>query len=353
MPQPFPAAKMGPMSPLPQPRTPEPMSAPTLRWGILAPGGIARSFAAALRSGTRQEIGAVASRDLSRAESFARDFEVGRAYGSYAELVADPDVDAVYVASPHSEHREHALLALDAGKPVLVEKAFARSAAEAAEVVETARSRGLFAMEAMWTRFLPHVDVVRQVLESGTLGEVETVFADHGQPLYPDGPQRLADPRLAGGALLDLGIYPLSFASMVLGGIAQVRASGVLTPEGVDAQEAMTAIGPRGGVGVLHATMTALTATVASVIGAAGRLDLSGPFYGHATVRHTLRDGSEAGMWEPPTREHGLQYEACEVARCITDGRTESPLMPLDETVQIMATMDEVRRQLGVVYPGE
>ena len=242
---------------LPAPRTPDPTTAPTLRWGILAPGGIARSFATALRARTGQHLQAVASRSLPRAEAFAREFGVTTAYGSYAELVADPDVDVVYVASPHSEHHAQALLAIEAGKGVLVEKAFTRNATEAAEVVAAARRAGVFAMEAMWTRFLPHIDVVRQCLEQGLLGEVCTVTADHGQQLYPDGPQRLADPALAGGALLDLGIYPMSFAHLVLGGFTSVTATGQVTDLGVDAQDAITVTSAAGGLGLLGTTMLA------------------------------------------------------------------------------------------------
>lgn len=341
---------------LPTPRTPDPMAAPVLRWGILAPGGIARGMAAALRARTRQEIVAVASRDLARAEAFATEFGVDRAYGSYAELVADPGVDVVYVASPHSAHREHALLAIEAGKPVLVEKAFARNAVEAAEVVAAARAQGVFCMEAMWTRFLPGMDVLRQALADGVLGEVETVFADHGQPLWPGGPQRLSDPALAGGALLDLGIYPLSFASWTLVGIESVTATGSVTDEGVDRQESMTVVGRGGGIGVLHATMAARTRTRASVAGTSGRIDLGDPgrsWYGPTSLELTSRDGAQAARWEPTDRDHGLHFEACEVARCITEGRLESELMPLDETVAIMGMMDDVRRQLGVTYPGE
>lgn len=344
---------MGRVSHLPEPRTPDPMDAPPLRWGILAPGGIARSFADALRAETRQEIAAVASRDLGRAQAFATDFGATTAYGSYAALVEDPAVDVVYIASPHSEHYDHALLALDADKPVLIEKAFTRNVAEADEVIGSARSRGLFLMEAMWTRFLPHIDVVRQCVDQGRLGELVTVFADHGQPLFPNGPQRLSDPALAGGALLDLGVYPIHFAAMLLDRFAAVQASGTLTDQGVDAQEAVTVTSPSGAMGVLHATMLARTPTTASVVGTEGRLDLDTRFYGPTSVRLTARDGSAGDVWEPPTRERGLQFEAAEVARCISEGRTESEAMPLDETLRVMALLDEVRRQLDMSFPGE
>ncbi|WP_035915790.1 Gfo/Idh/MocA family protein [Knoellia sinensis] len=344
---------------LPTPRTPDPRSAPVLRWGILGPGNIAREMASALRAETDQVIRAVASRDLTRAQGFADEFGAHTAYGSYEELVADPDVDIVYVASPHSEHHAHARLALDSGKHVLVEKAFARNATEAQDILHTASAKGLLAMEAMWTRFLPGIDVVRQCLEDGLLGTVENVFADHGQALHPDGPQRLSDPALAGGALLDLGIYPVSLASFALGGIETVSATGRLTDEGVDAEEAVLVTGPRGGRGLLHATMTSRTPTTASINGTDGRLELGDPddpmnlWYSPSRVRYVSRDSQTDVSWEPASREHGLHFEACEAARLVDAGLTESPLLPSAETLRIMEVLDEIRAQLGVRYPGE
>lgn len=329
-----------------------------MRWGILGTGGIAHAFAAALASRTRQRVVAVGSRTQERATEFAA--EVGaRGYGSYAALVADPEVDVVYVATPHSAHHDDALLALAAGKPVLVEKAFTRNAQEARAVASAAYAAGLFCAEAMWTRFLPGTDILRQLLEDGALGRVTTVFADHGQPLWPDGPQRLADPALAGGALLDLGIYPVSFASFALGGLVDVTATGWLTPEGVDAEESLVVRGGNGGLGLLHATMAARTPTLASVIGTDGRVDLGDPlaprgrWYAPALLRFTPRDGGATVSWSPDTIDHGLAFEAAEVARCLADGLTETPLMPLAETVSVMEVLDSARAQLGVVYPGE
>jgi len=338
---------------LPAPRTPDPMDAPPLRWGVIAPGGIAHSMATALRARTRQQVQAVGSRSLERAEAFAREFGAHAAYGSYPELVADPDVDAVYVASPHSEHHEHALLAVRAGKHVLVEKAFTRNHREALEVVQTARGAGVFAMEAMWTRFLPHIDVVRQVLETGLLGNVHTVLADHGQPLHPGGPRRLSDPELAGGALLDLGVYPLSFASFVLGDLTTVSATGGLTDRGVDAQESITVANDAGALGVLMTTMLAKTPTTAAICGTRARLELEGEFYQPTTVRLVATDGTVLDTFRPDEVEHGLHFQVAEVARRVTAGERESPLMPLDETLRVMAAMDQVRGQLGVRYPGE
>jgi len=338
---------------LPAPRTPDPLTAPPVRWGILGPGNIARSFATALREGTRAEVVAVGSRSAERARDFADEFGVPAAYGSYEELVADPDVDVVYVASPHSEHRDHALLVLEAGKAVLVEKAFTRNAAEAREVLDAATERGLFAMEAMWSRFLPHMDVVRQAVESGLLGDVLTVMADHGQLLHPDGPERLSSPHLAGGSLLDLGVYPLSFTSMVLGPFTSVTAVGHLTDQGVDAQLGVTVTGAAGPLGLIGSSMVTKTPTTASVAGTSARLEIEGDFYGPQPVRLLTPGGEELDRYEPEVREHGFRFEAAEVARCLHDGALESPLMPHAETLRVMEAMDEVRRQVGVRYPGE
>lgn len=338
---------------LPPPRTPDPAAAPPLRWGVLGPGGIAHAFVAAFQSGTQQQLGAVGSRDLARAESFATEHGGARAHGSYEALVADPDVDVVYIASPHSGHHEHALLAIEAGKHVLVEKAFTRNGAEAREVVAAARARGVFCMEAMWARFLPHYDVVRQAVESGLLGRLQTVLADHGQLLYPDGPERLSSPALAGGALLDLGVYPISFAAMLIPEIIGVSAAGTLTNQGVDAQEVVTLSGLCGEVAACTSTMTAQTSNSAVVAGDSARIEIESWFYQPGAVRLVQAGDEELDRWSPTDHDHGLRYEAAEVARCVAEGRTESPLMSLDETVRVMDLMDEVRRQIGVTYPGE
>lgn len=331
------------------------MTAPTVRWGILAPGWIAGQFAAALRRGTTQEVVAVGSRSLERAEAFAAEHGVPAAHGSYRDLVTDPRVDIVYVASPHSEHHAQARLALEAGKPVLVEKAFTRNAAEARDLVELARARGLFLMEGMWSRFLPHYDVIEQAVRDGLVGEVTTVFAEHGQRLHPGGPARLARPELAGGALLDLGVYPVSFADFVLGPFASVTATGALTELGVDAQEAVAVATDGGALGVLHASMLAASDCRATVCGTEGRLEVGGVFYCPTWVELRGRDGALLDRYDPrDDAEHqGLRYEAAEAARCLAAGRTESPLRPLATTVRVMAAMDDVRAQLGVRFPGE
>jgi predicted dehydrogenase len=326
------------------PTVPDPMDAPAIRWGVLAPGGIANTFADAVATGTRSRVVACGSRSLERAQEFAQRHGVERAHGSYADLVADPDVDAVYVASPHSEHREHAILALRAGKPVLVEKAFTRSLREAEDVFAAAEAGGLLAAEAMWSRYLPHYDVIARTVAAGT----------HGQLLWPDGPARLAKPELAGGALLDLGVYPISFADHVLGGLHDLETSAVLTDLGVDATTTVDARGPAGELVRLWCSMAAATACPARVIGTAARLEVSGRFYEvDSRVRLIGSDESVLDEFVSPVHDHGFRFEAAEVARALAEGRTQTWSMPWDATRRVLAVMDETRRQAGVVYPGE
>jgi predicted dehydrogenase len=290
---------------------------------------------------------------MERARRFAERFGVERCYDSYEQLAADPGIDAVYVASPHSHHHEQVLLALYAGKPVLVEKAFTQNAAQAADVIGAARGAGLLLMEAMWTRFLPHMDVVRQLIEDGVLGDIQTVISDHGQ-YFEIGPEhRLLNPDLAGGALLDLGIYPISFTSFVLGTPDSIAAEASMTVTGVDAQVS-AALRTGTAHGLVSATQTAKTPTTGIVAGTAARVEIEGDFYQPQPVRLVSRDGEARTNERGPFVGHeGLAYEAAHFATLLREGRTESPLLPLDETLTIMRTLDEIRHQIGLVYPNE
>ena len=338
---------------LPDSRTPDPHRAPPLRWGVLAPGNIAASFFDAVSRHTRQRLVAVGSRSPERAQSFANRFGADRAYSSYEQLVADPEVDVVYVASPHSEHAAQALLAIGAGKPVLVEKPFARNAAEATTVLQAARAAGVPAMEAMWTRFLPQTDVIDQLLGDGALGDVVTVLADHGQWFAPDPTSRLFDPNLAGGALLDLGVYPISFAAFVLGQPDSVLATGTLTGTGVDAQVSLVLSTGHAQAG-LNTTLLAKTPTTASICGTRARIELSGPFYATGVLTLIDNDGHRLTRPADPIAGHeGLCYEAAHLATLIAEGATDSPMLPLADSVAVLRTIDEARRQLGVRFPGE
>ncbi len=338
---------------LPAPRTADPKDAPSLRWGILATGVIARLFTGSLLKHTGQQVVAVGSRSKDKAAEFAAEYGIHSAYGSYEELVADPDVDIVYIATPHSEHHANALLAIEAGKNILVEKAFTRSAAEASEVIAAARAKGVFVQEAMWTRFLPRTDVVRQLLEDGVLGELASVIADHGQYMEFNPTGRLYAPELAGGALLDLGIYPVSYASFVLGTPSAVTAVGRRTTTNVDGQ--VSAILQSGGAqAVVDTTLYARTATTAVISGSVARIELAGDFYTPGPVRLVSR-GGDVLTWDanPIPGHEGLCYQAVDAARRIGAGALESGLLPLGETLSIMTTLDEIRRQVGVTYPGE
>ncbi|AQP43613.1 Gfo/Idh/MocA family protein [Tessaracoccus flavus] len=334
------------MTTLPTPRIPDPMDAPPLRWGILGTGWIAERFIDTLHKNTRQRLVAVGSRTESRGKRFADRFEAERAYGSYEALVEDADVDIVYVATPHSEHRDNALMAIEAGKPVLVEKAFARTFAEANEIVEAAGAAGVALMEAMWTRFLPHMDVVRQLLEVGALGEIETVFADHGQWFEQNESSRLFAPELAGGAMLDLGVYPVSFVNFVLGAPALAAALGSRAFTGVDRQiSAVLGEFPDHphAQALISTTLAARTPTVAHISGDKARIEIPGPFYGPGQISFITRDGEVAVSERPQIEDHGgLCYEAAHFATMVAEGRTESELMPHDDTLAVMATMDEL-----------
>lgn len=332
-------------------RTPDPRSAPPIRWGILGAGNIAGSFADAVNAHTRAQLVAVGSRNHDRAERFATAHGIPTTHIGYRDLVEDPHIDAVYIATPHSEHRENALLAIAAGKHVLVEKAFTRNAGEAEEIFAAARAAGVLVMEAMWTRFLPHVAALHQVIDAGEIGEIISLEADHGQAFAFDPSSRLFDPALAGGALLDLGVYPVSFAHDFLGVPDSVQAVGQLTTTGVDGQISIVLSYGERTQATLSTTLWARTPTTAAISGTEGHVVVAGGFYTPTSFRVERHDGRTWTFDQPQQR--GLQYEAAEVARLVADGAVESPLLTWDDTLAVMRTMDAVRAQIGVVYPGE
>jgi predicted dehydrogenase len=315
------------------------MTEKPLHWGIMGTGGIAGAFAQDLKLTGSGVVTAVGSRTAESADRFAGRLGIPAGHGSYEALAEDPDVDIVYVATPHPMHHANARLALEAGKPVLVEKPFTMNAEEARDLVALARERGLFLMEAMWTRFLPHIRHVRELLPR--LGTIVTVTADHGQWFAEDAAFRLFAPELGGGALLDLGIYPVSFASMVLGAPERVAAMATPAFTGVDAQMSMLFGYPGGAQALLGCTLSAVSPTTASIVGTDARIEIEGPFYAPASFTLIPREGDRA-RFEYVDEGLGLRHEADEVARLLAAGETESALMPLDETVSIMVTMDEV-----------
>ena len=312
-----------------------------LRWGIISTGGIAHTFVNDLQYTESGVAAAVGSRTIEAANTFADQFAIAHRYGSYEELVEDPDVDAVYVGTPHPMHFENAKLALGHDKPVLVEKAFTMTAREAIELIELARSKKLFLMEAMWTRFLPHVAAVNQLIAAGELGDIVAVEADHGQHFDYDPASRWFSPELGGGALLDLGVYPVSFASMLLGTPSKMVTMIDLAPTGVDRQASMIFGYDNGAQAYLNTTSGAKTPTTATISGTKARIEIDGDFYAPSAFSLITRAG-EARRFEFETQGRGLHFEAAEVARCLGQGLLESPLMPLSETVSIMQTMETV-----------
>lgn len=322
-----------------------------IRWGILGAGWIAAIVSADIAASDGNVLAAVGARDGARAAEFADLYGVTRSYGSYRELVEDPDLDVIYIATTHAQHHEHALLALEAGKPVLVEKAFTLNAREAREVVAVARSRQLFCMEAMWMRFNPLVVQAQHLVSSGRIGELVNVRADYSKRFTFDPAHRLFDMSAGGGALLDLGVYPLTFAWLFLGRPDSVQAAGVLSPTGSDATASVQWSYDSGRVAQIHTSAVRESPFGALVVGTEGWLRLDTPLHLPDTMTIHTRDGEQVVTGEMPGNGYGL--EVAEVERCLRAGELESPVVPLDETVAILETLDEVRRQIGVRYPAD
>ena len=345
----------------PGPARAEPLPADRpVRWGILATGKIANSVARDLALLDECEMVAVAARRQESADAFAARHGIATAYGDYRALVEDPDVDVVYVATPHSLHRRHVELAFEAGKPVLCEKAFTLNARDAEHLVGLSRDKNLFLMEAMWMRCNPLVRRVQRLVASGALGEVQQVRADLGFVVDKPPTDRLLDPALGGGALLDMGIYPLTLAQLFLGQPSTVAAAATLSEVGMDLNLALSLGYDSGAVASLTSSMTSWSPRTASVATERGRLDFPSPFHNPGTVAWTAYDtdpdfGGPAAAQELHEESLGTGYtnEALEVVRCLRAGETESPLVPLDDTVAMMRLMDRIREQVGVRYPGE
>ncbi|MCX5057580.1 MULTISPECIES: Gfo/Idh/MocA family protein [unclassified Streptomyces] len=331
------------------------MTAESVRWGILATGGIAAAFTADLVDLPDAEVVAVASRTEASAKAFAERFGIERAYGDWAALAEDADIDVVYVATPHSAHRAAAGLCLQAGRNVLCEKAFTLNAREAEELVALARGRGSFLMEAMWMYCNPLVRRLKDLVDDGAIGEVRSVQADFGLagPFPPS--HRLRDPAQGGGSLLDLGVYPVSFAQLLLGEPADVAARATLSEEGVDLQTGALLSFDSGALASVHCSIVGGTATSASVTGSRGRIDIPyGFFFPDRFVLH--RDGRDPEEFVADPADgprNSLRHEAREVMRALRAGETESPLVPLDGTLAVMRTLDAIRDRIGVRYPGE
>lgn len=325
---------------------------PTLNWGVIAPGGIADSFVTTLHANSDQRMLGVASRSQERADAFAARHGIPSAYGSYEALVGDAAIDIVYIAAPHSEHRELALLAFAAGKHVLVEKPIALSAAEARDIAAAAAAAGLFAAEAMWTRFQPKSTVIRQLLDDGAIGDVRMTTAQFGVRFEVDETHRLKNPALGGGALLDLGVYPVWFSHFVLGAPDTVHAAGSLGSTGVDAQSAVTLSYVGGAQAIVTTSMLATLRNGAEIAGTLACLEVDPSFHAPAGFALHGPDGARLD-WRDEQQyrqpNDALVWQATAVAKHIADGRTEAPEHPLSTTIAVLETLDAARTQLG--YP--
>lgn len=323
-----------------------------IRWGILGTGFIADLQVQDLMD-NGFTVQAVGSRTLETSRSFSEKFSIPTAHGSYEALVADPDVDVVYVATPHTFHHAHALLALNAGKHVLIEKPFTINAREARDIVALAEAKGLVVLEAMWTRFLPHMVRLREIINEGTLGDVRKIVASHNQNLPKDPAHRLNDPALGGGALLDLGIYPVSFAFDVFGAPDSIRASASMTATGVDRQTAAIFGYPEGQQALLDCELDAAGANRAVIIGTEGWIDIESTWYNPTPFTRYDADGNVAEKFDRPVSSRGMQFQAAEMERLIGAGVTAGTVLPPGESVAVMAAMDEVRRQIGLRYAAD
>jgi predicted dehydrogenase len=322
-----------------------------IRWGILGTGNIAHQFANGLKALTDAELIAVGSRSQESADKFANEFNVPNRHASYEALASDPQVDAIYISTPHPFHKENTLLCLQAGKAVLCEKPFALNVHEGEEMIEMARSRGVFLMEAMWTRFLPALIKVRELIAKGTIGEPRMLTADFGFRTSVNPQGRLFDPKL-GGALLDVGVYPVSLASMLFGAPEHIVSLADIGSTGIDEQSAMIFKYGQGQLALLSSAVRTNTPQEAVISGTLGQIRLHSQWWRCSHLTLSVGGKRDRGF-RLPYEGNGYNYEAAEVGRCLRAGEKESPVMPHAETLSILKTMDHIRAQWNLKYPSE
>jgi predicted dehydrogenase len=324
----------------------------TIRWGILGTGAIAHKFAKGLNDLPDIELLAVGSRTQEAADTFADQFSIPRRHASYEDLAQDPEVDAIYISTPHPFHKPNTLLCLEHGKAVLCEKPFAINEKEALEMITLAREKKVFLMEAMWSRFLPHMVRVRELIAQDTIGEVRMLEVDFGfrTDVNPEG--RLFNPELGGGALLDVGIYPVSLAFMIFGAPVEIKSFARLGSTGVDEEAAILFSHREGQLSLLSTAIRLNTPHEATIIGTKGYIQIHSSWWGPTNFTLSV-SGKKPKKVKIDTPLNGYNYEALEVSQCLRDGRLESDIMPLDETLAIMKTLDTIRAQWGLKYPME
>jgi predicted dehydrogenase len=323
-----------------------------VRWAILGTGGIAHAFATALMETPGATLAAVGSRSIASAAKFSREFGSPAAYGSYQDLCDAPGVDIVYIGTPHSMHAANAIMALNGGKAVLCEKPFAMNLREAGQVVALAREKKLFLMEAMWTRYMPALAELRRIVASGEIGAPRQLHADFGFVAPPEPAHRVNNRALGGGALLDLGIYPLSIATAIMGPVKTVRAVAEMSATGVDAQTGFQLLHEGGGMSVCSCSLLANTPGELTVSGALGRVRMDAMFHRSTSLTVTLADGSTRVV-PTPYLGNGYVHEAAEASRCVRAGLLESEGMTLADTLALMGVLDTIRAQIGLRYKAD
>lgn len=320
-----------------------------LKLGIIGTGWIAEKMAITLAGMPEVEAYAIASRDLSKAEAFAKEWTFTRAYGSYEDMLDDEQVELVYIATPHSHHYEHARMSILKGKPVLCEKAFTATAPQAEEILNLAKEKQVFIAEAIWTRYMPLSRTINELLESGVIGQPQILSANLGYPIWQK--ERMLRPELAGGALLDLGVYPINFASMAFGtDIKEIISTCTKVDTGMDAQESMTFVYTDGRVAVLHSSMMAKTDRQGIISGTKGHLiveNCNNP----QQVRVVDENYQVIAKYDAPKQITGYEYQVYACIEALKNGWIESPYMPHAETLRIMRLMDGLRKEWGVKYP--
>lgn len=322
-----------------------------MKFAILAPGHIAHSMARAVSEIEKIECYAVASRDYGRAADFAGQWGFEKAYGSYEELAKDPQVELVYVASPHSHHYEHARLCLEHGKHVLVEKAFTVNARQAKKLIQLSEEKGLLLAEAIWTRYMPSRKMIDELLAEGVLGNVTSLTANLGYILPHV--ERMQSPELAGGALLDLGVYPINFALMAFqGAVKEVNASAIMSPRGVDWMNSITLTFADGKMAVLHSDMLAQTDRQGVISGDKGYLEVQN-INNCEEIRVFNLERKMTACYQVPPQINGYEYEVLSCIKAIEEGRTECEEMPHSQILLVMELLDTIREQWGMVYPCE
>jgi predicted dehydrogenase len=323
-----------------------------IRWGILGCGSIAAKFAEALRCIDEAQLVAVGSRTEANANAFGDTWHIPRRYGSYRQLAEDKDLDIIYVATPHPLHADNTILCLNAGKHVLCEKPLAVNARQGQAMIDCARAKRRFLMEAMWTRFLPLMDRVRHLLADSAVGQVRMLAADFGFRYIGTEKQRLIDPNLAGGALLDVGVYPVALSSMLFGKPLGIHSAASFDKTGVDEQNAMILTFDQGRLAMMYSALHTETAQEATIMGTEGMIRLHRSWW-RGNKLTLNQSGKDEQFMELPSHDNGFVYEIKAVCRDLREGRLENVLMPLDESLAILQTMDAIRGQWGLKYPFE